>query len=365
MAEVKLENVTKRYGDKTVIEDFSLSIRDGECFTLLGPSACGKTTVVRAICGFEKLENGEISIGDKVVFSKGKKIFIPPEERNIGVLFQDYAVWPHMTVYENVHYPLKKRKILTKTECHSQTETAISNVKLGVLSKRLPYQLSGGQQQRVALARALVSSDRFICLDEPLSNLDANLREEMCFEIKELQRETGVTVLYVTHDQEAALAISDRMAVLDKSGRIRQLGAPEDIYKNPADSFVFKFMGLSNFISLEAKGNELFIEKDASGVIGSGAAFPYPPPHDIKANRLFAACRPRDIELTHDGKLKGKVSRVIFLGSIYEYRVLLGKDELRIQEDSYKVFQKGLFKEGDICGIEFKNLRYYEQVEVM
>jgi len=365
MAEVKLENVTKRYGDKIVIEDFSLSIRDGECFTLLGPSACGKTTVVRAICGFEKLENGEISIGGKVVFSKEKNIFIPPEERNIGVLFQDYAVWPHMTVYDNVHYPLKKRKIFTKTECHNQTEIAINNVKLDRLSKRLPYQLSGGQQQRVALARALVSSNQFICLDEPLCNLDANLREEMSFEIKELQKKTGITVLYVTHDQEVAFAVSDRMAVMDRSGRIRQIGAPEDIRRNPKDSFVFKFLGLSNFVSLMKDGNELFVEEDGSGLSRGGVKFPYPFPDDIKADKLFAACRPRDIELTHDGKLKGKVLRVIFLGSIYEYRVLLGKDELRIQEDSYKVFQKGLFKEGHICGIEFKNLRYYEQVEVM
>jgi len=363
MAEVKLENVTKRYGNKTVLENLSLSIRDGECFTLLGPSACGKTTVVRAICGLEELESGEISIGDNIVFSKEKGIFVPPEKRNIGVVFQDYAVWPHMTVYENVLYPLIKRGV-PKTEAPKLVEGAIKNVRLDGMAERLPYQLSGGQQQRVALARALVSSRELVCLDEPLSNLDANLRKGMAFEIKELQRKFGVTIFYVTHDQEVALAISDRIAVMDRSGRIRQVGTPEEVYRNPVDSFVFRFMGLSNFLSLEARGNELFIPKD-SDVIGAGAAFPYPLPDDIniKTNRLFAACRPRDIKLTHAGKLKGKVLRVIFLGDIYEYRVQLGKNELRAQEDSYKALQRGLFKEGDICGIEFENLRYYERVE--
>ena len=355
MAEVKLENVTKRYGNQTIIKDFSLSVKDGECFTLLGPSPCGKTTILRAICGFIKLDEGEILIGGDLVTSKRKNIFLPPEKRNIGVVFQDYAVWPHMTVYENVYYPLKKRKA-PKDEAHKQAVTAIEQVEMSTFLKRLPYQLSGGQQQRVALARAVVSSKQLIMLDEPLCNLDANLREEMRFEIKELQRKTGITIIYVTHDQEVALAISDRMAVMDGSGRIRQIGSPEDMYKDPIDSFVFKFLGLSNFISLEVKENKLF-------VVGSGSHFPYPVPNNIKVNNLFAACRPRDVELSRNGELKGKILRAIFLGNIYEYRVLLGKNEIRVQQDSYKAFQNGLFKEGDICGIELKNIRYYEEAE--
>ncbi len=362
MAEIKLNNITKSYGDRAIIKDFSLSVEDGECFTILGPSPCGKTTILRAICGFEKLDSGEISIGRDLVFSKEKNVFIRPEKRDIGVVFQDYAVWPHMTVYENIYYPLKKRKI-PKKEANQKTLASISQVAMKPFQERLPYQLSGGQQQRVALARALVSSDRLIMLDEPLCNLDANLREEMSFEIKELQRKIGITIIYVTHDQEVALAISDRIAVMDRSGRIRQIGIPENIYKNPESSFVFNFLGLSNFIPLRVKGKKLFIEKDGSGSIGAGEHFPYPLPNDIEADRLYAACRPKDVELKRNGKLKCKVLRTIFLGDTFEYRVLLGTSEIRIQQDSFIAFKNTLFKEGETCGIEFKNLRYYADIE--
>lgn len=359
MAEIKLDNITKSYGDRTIIKDFSLSVEDGECFTILGPSPCGKTTILRAICGFEKLDSGEISIGKNLVFSKEKNVFVRPEKRDIGVVFQDYAVWPHMTVYENIYYPLKKRNV-PKKEANQKAMDAINQVAMKPFQNRLPYQLSGGQQQRVALARALVSSNGLIMLDEPLCNLDANLREEMRFEIKELQKKIGVTIIYVTHDQEVALAISDRIAVMDRSGSIRQIGIPENIYKNPEDSFVFKFLGLSNFIPLSVKGKKLFIEKDGSGSAGH---FPYPLPPHIEADRLHAACRPKDVKLKGNGKLKCKVLQTIFLGDSFEYRVLLGTSEIRIQQDSFTAFKNTLFKQGDICGIEFDNLRYYTDIE--
>lgn len=221
MAAVKLENVGVRYGDVVPVRDLSLTVEAGECFTILGPSPCGKTTVLRAICGFEKIETGEITIGGRVVSSRAKSIFIPPEKRNIGVVFQDYAVWPHMTALENVSYPLRKRKV-PKSEGRRLAQSALDQVRMKSYSDRLQYQLSGGQQQRIALARALVSSRELMLLDEPLCNLDANLRDEMRFEVKELQRRTGTTIIYVTHDQDVALAISDRMAVMDKSGTIRQ-----------------------------------------------------------------------------------------------------------------------------------------------
>lgn len=357
MAEIRLKNVTKKYGDKTILENFSLAVKDGECFSILGPSPCGKTTLLRLICGFERLDDGEISLGGKVVVSKRNHCFLAPEKRNVGMVFQDYAVWPHMTVYENVYYPLKKKGV-TKHEAREQTLNALKQVKLGDYIKRLPHQLSGGQQQRVALARALVTSKHVILLDEPLCNLDANLREKMRFEIKELQKQIGTTILYVTHDQEDALAISDRIAVLDKTGKIRQTGIPEKLYKNPVDSYVFKFLGLSNFIPLYIQDNTMFI-KDTS----PGMAFPYPIPSDIQTQEFFAACRPKEIQLTQDGNLKAVVTRAIFLGNLYEYRIQLGKTEIRVQQDACEALRAGIFKEGTQCGVKFNGIRYYKKIE--
>ena len=187
MAEVKLEHVRKAYGKKVVYKDLNLTINDGECFTLLGPSGCGKTVMLRMIAGFESPDAGVISIGGEVQSSPADKIMVPPEERNLGVVFQDYAVWPHMTVRENVMYPLQMQKV-DKAEAAKRTQDAINSVNLNGLEERLPSQLSGGQQQRVALARALVAEPKIMLLDEPLTNLDANLREEMRFEIRALQR---------------------------------------------------------------------------------------------------------------------------------------------------------------------------------
>lgn len=357
MAEVKLEDVTVRYGKHTVIENFSLTVKDGECFTILGPSPCGKTTVLRTIAGFQKLDNGEIKINNQVVASKSKNIFLPPEKRNIGVVFQDYAVWPHMTVGDNVYYPLQKRKI-PREEGMRRVLNVLEQVRMRDYVHRLPYQLSGGQQQRVALARALVFSEQLILLDEPLCNLDANLREEMRFEIKELQKKTGITVIYVTHDQDVALAISDRIAVMDLTGKIRQVGNPEEIFKNPVDSYVFKFLGLSNFFPLEMIEDQVYLRDE-----GKGIPFPANVPNNIKGKKFFAACRPGNVKLTRGDGLKGLVKRVIFLGNIYEYRVAIGTREIRVQQDSYEALKEGLFKEGDNCGVNFTELRYYQELE--
>jgi len=356
MAEIKLENVTKSYNGNTVLNNFSLSVQDGECFSILGPSPCGKTTVLRCIAGFEKVDQGEIFIGNTLVTSKKERVFIPPERRNIGIVFQDYAVWPHMTAYENVLYPLKKRKT-AKADAKRFTVDALKQVQLGDYMHRLPNQLSGGQQQRVALARSLVSSDQVILLDEPLCNLDANLREEMRFEIKELKKKIGTTIILVTHDQDDALAVSDRVAVLDKEANIRQIGTPEDLYRNPVDSYVFKFLGLSNFLPLVASDNRVVIKNSDSMI------FPHPISPDMTKSDFFAAFRPKDVELTHKADLKGIIKRVIFLGSIYEYRVKLGDTEIRVQQDSNNTTQNQMFKENDICGVNLRNVRYYEEAE--
>jgi iron(III) transport system ATP-binding protein len=365
MADVRLEKVSKSYGKHTVVEDFNVTIRDGECFTFLGPSGCGKTVVLRLIAGFEQLSGGDIYIGDTLVSSAERSIHLPPEKRNISVVFQDYAVWPHRTAFENVIYPLKIQRIAGK-EATERTMSVMREIGLEGLENRLPFQLSGGQQQRVALGRALVSRPEIMLLDEPLSNLDANLREEMRFEIKELQRNTGVTILYVTHDQEVALAISDRMAIMDREGQIRQVGAPDELYENPADAFVFKFLGISNFIPLFFRDGDIYIEKSD---LRLGTSVPPDILDRIGRDQLVAACRPYDIKLSKEnGGVTGVIRRVAYLGPIVDYRIELGGREIRVQTDIQDVHDEektGLaFREDDLVGITFLDLKWFSRTEI-
>jgi iron(III) transport system ATP-binding protein len=355
MAEVRLVGVGKYFDKHKVYEDLNLTVRDGECFTLLGPSGCGKTVTVRLIAGFEHPTDGDLFIGKTLVSSAAKKIHLPPESRKIGIVFQDYAVWPHKTAFENVIYPLTIQRI-EKSEAAARAQRALDQVNLGGLENRLPYQLSGGQQQRVALARALVSKPEVMLLDEPLSNLDANLREEMRFEIKELQRSTGVTIFYVTHDQEIALAISDRVAIMDRSGRIRQVGAPDEIYENPADAFVFKFMGVSNFIPVELRNDGVYLR--GSDIPLEGVSLPV---GEGKRQGFVAGCRPSDIDLSRDKTgTKGVVKRMVFLGSIIDYRIEIGGREIRVQQDTQEALSKELvFSEGEMCGFKFHDLKWF------
>ena len=246
---IRVEDVSKSYGSRSILNNLSLTIKKGECFTLLGPSGCGKTVLLRLIAGFESPDAGRIYLDDTLVTDPAAQVEVPPENRGIGLVFQDYAVWPHMTVFDNVGYPLKIAK-RSKEEIRERVMEMVEIVGMKGLEKRLPSELSGGQQQRVALARALVGKPALLLLDEPLSNLDANLREEMRFEIKELQRKLNVTVLYVTHDQEIGLAISDRVAIMDEAGAIQQIGTPWEIFEQPVNPFVFNFMGIANFIDV-------------------------------------------------------------------------------------------------------------------
>ena len=361
MASVRLENVSKAYGKHKVISNLSVTIEDGECFTFLGPSGCGKTVVLRLIAGFEQADSGGIWIGDTLVSSPAQKIFLPPEKRRIGVVFQDYAVWPHKTVYENVIYPLAIQKV-RKDEASERVRKTVAMVNLEGLENRLPFQLSGGQQQRVALARALVSRPQIMLLDEPLSNLDANLREEMRFEIKELQKNTGVTILYVTHDQEVALAISDRVAVMDNNGSIRQIGPPDDIFEKPADSFIFKFMGVSNFIPLEFRDGRAFIR-------GSDSFFDHPLPPEkneaLRSGDLVAACRPHDAVITMDGAgTPGILKRAVYLGSMIDYRIFAGENEIRVQEEIQTALANNrIFREGDRVNLKFHDMKWFSGSE--
>jgi iron(III) transport system ATP-binding protein len=239
MATVTIRNLTKKYGDQTVLKDLNLTLEDGEFATLLGPSGCGKTTTLRLIAGFEQPTSGTIRIGDTLV-SDGHTL-LPPEKRDIGMVFQSYAVWPHMNVFKNVAYPLKLRK-LSKEMIREKTEHMLEIVHMRDLADRMPDELSGGQQQRVALARALVAEPKVLLLDEPLSNLDAKLRDSMRREIKDLQKRLGISIIYVTHDQNEALTMSNRVIVMNE-GVIQQTGTPMEIFQKPANDFVDQFVG--------------------------------------------------------------------------------------------------------------------------
>ncbi|MBO5605697.1 MAG: ABC transporter ATP-binding protein, partial [Acidaminococcaceae bacterium] len=236
MAELKLQHIYKRFGDVTAVGDFNLEVADGEFISFLGPSGCGKTTILRMIAGFEKPTEGIIAIGDEEVSNAGKGYFLAPEKRGIGMVFQSYAVWPHMNVVDNVGYPLKIQNV-PKEERHQRVMKMLELVHLEEYGERFPNQLSGGQQQRVALARALVARPSLLLLDEPLSNLDAKLRESMRFEISAIQKELGITVIYVTHDQSEAMTMSDRIVVMSM-GKMQQVGRPYDVYTKPVNQMV-------------------------------------------------------------------------------------------------------------------------------
>ena len=244
MSYIQLNNVMKKFGDVIAIPDLNLSIEKGECFSMLGPSGCGKTTTLRMIAGFEELDAGEIKVGDKVLSSKATNFYLPPEKRHFGMVFQAFAVWPHMSVYDNVAFPLTLKK-LSKQEIEKRTTDALRHTNLLDVASKSPDDLSGGGKQRVALARALALNPDVMLLDEPSSSLDPHLREEMRFEIKELQRKFGFSIIYVTHDQSEAMALSDRIMVM-KKGMIEQIDTPLNIYNNPINKFVFNFIGLSN-----------------------------------------------------------------------------------------------------------------------
>jgi iron(III) transport system ATP-binding protein len=357
MADIRLSAVTKTYGNRRVLDALDLEIRSGERFAIVGPSGCGKTVILRLIAGFETPDAGTVSIGDRIVADAKKSL--PPEERHIGVVFQDYAVWPHKTVYQNVIYPLEIART-EAGEARRRADAAIGQVNLGGLAGRLPWQLSGGQQQRVALARALVSNPEVMLLDEPLTNLDANLREEMRFEIVELQKRTASTILYVTHDQEVALAISDRMAVMDAGGRIRQLGTPEEIYERPVDEFVYTFLGVANFLPAQVEGGKALVDEGR-------VALPACVPSACAGGSYRLGCRPMDVILARRGEnpgavapLAGRILRTTLLGPIVDFLVEVAGVSLRAQMQTEEAVAKDLvLAEGSQCRVGFADLKWF------
>ena len=340
MSVITLDHVTKKYGDSVVVNDISDEFADGEFITLLGPSGCGKTTMLRMIAGFEKLTSGEIRIDGRVVSSADT--FVPPEKRELGMVFQSYAVWPHMNVFGNVAYPLKIRK-MPKEEIREKVEKVLESVHLSQYAGRMPSELSGGQQQRVALARALVAEPKVLLLDEPLSNLDAKLRERMRFEIKEIQERLHINVIYVTHDQGEAMTMSDRVFVIN-SGVLQQVGAPVDIYRNPSNQFVADFVGKVNFLKGVSGGGKIKLAGIDDELVYSG---------DITGD-VDVAVRPENIRITEDEpQLRGKLVSEFFTGDTNDCRIAVGGSELRVIADAATY---GKFRGDETIGLKITDM---------
>ena len=329
---VTVTALTKRFGAVAAVDGVAFTVAQGEFFTLLGPSGCGKTTTLRCVAGLESADAGRIEIAGQAVFDPARGLDLPANERAIGMVFQSYAVWPHMTVAENIGYPLKVRRVAS-ARIAARVEQVLELLEMSGLGGRMPSQLSGGQQQRVALGRALAVEPRVLLLDEPLSNLDAKLREAMRAELKLIQRRAGLPILYVTHDQVEALSMSDRIAVMN-AGRIHHLAAPEEIYDRPRTRFVLDFVGAVNYLPCTVAGREagrLHLE-----VPGGGWDVPAPQGPLPDGGALVVAVRPEDLELVApapEGVPQARVTLRAFVGEGFEYRLDLQGHDLRARTD--------------------------------
>ena len=351
-ADVSLRNLTKRFksldgsGEVVAVNDISLDIKTGELVTILGPSGCGKTTTLRMVAGFEFPTSGSILIGGKDVAA------VPPNKRGISMVFQSYALFPHLNIYENIAYGLRVQK-LPATEIAGRTKAILELMQLTSMQKRFPSQVSGGQQQRIALARAIVIEPSVLLFDEPLSNLDAKLREYMRDELRKLQKRLGITSLYVTHDQEEAMAISDRIVIM-QDGVIRQVGSPRAIYEHPESIFVATFMGKANILPVEVLGRE----GDAAVADLSGARLDLPSPgHAAPARgKGSLVVRPEAVRIVKAGSgeavLEGRIERMTYFGNIARYEIpVLGTT---IMAERYNPQGARLHEEGETVGVAFE-----------
>jgi iron(III) transport system ATP-binding protein len=311
-------------------QDVTIEVPEGHFFTLLGPSGCGKTTTLRSIAGLERPKSGEITVSGTVVYSGSRGVFVPPNQRGFGMVFQSYAIWPHMDVFTNTAFPLQVgKKRYSRAEIDAKVMKVLTAVQLDHLRDREATKLSGGQQQRLALARALVMEPKLLLLDEPLSNLDAKLRELMRFELKRLQRELKITTVYVTHDQSEALALSHQVAVMNQ-GRIQQIGSPRDIYERPLNQFVADFVGSTNFVegivrSKESEDDRYVIETEI-GALSSTSVEPV-----RVGDKVVLSIRPEDVQLTDEkpadvrtNSWHAMVDQKVFLGEAMDFRITIG-----------------------------------------
>ena len=350
MDQIVLSHVTKTFTTKTLgtvtaVNDFNLTIKEGECFSFLGPSGCGKTTTLRMIAGFEDLSQGEIHLCGKPVSIKSKNLYVPPEDRGLGMVFQSFAVWPHMNIFENVAFPLRVRKV-SKAEMAERVKMALKHTSLDGMEKVYPGNLSGGQQQRIALARAIVTNPKVMLLDEPLSNLDPKLRETMRFEIKELQKKFNFTIIFVTHDQSEAMALSDRMMVMDM-GNIVQIGTPTELYNRPVNRFVHKFLGQSTFTDVILQDGKAYAKGDMEQPL------PVSLPESGEREMVMAT-RPNQIDMNRTEGYKTKVEKRIFLTNYTEYLVRVGDQLLQVQTP-----HRNAFAQGETCYLKFPGIMWY------
>jgi len=334
MAELRIENLYKQFGSVRAVDDFNLHVADGEFVTLLGPSGCGKSTTLGAIAGLDEPTGGRITVGETTYFDGERRVFLPPESRNCGLVFQSYALWPHMRVHENVAFPLSLRGV-KGDERKRRVEEALDLVEMRNFQARYPHELSGGQQQRVALARTLVYRPEVLLLDEPLSNLDAKLRDRARTWLAELRTRLGLTTIYVTHDQVEALALSDRIVVMN-GGRIVQIGTPQEIYERPAESFVADFIGTTNFLSghIEPSAEAGLVTIRLAG----GQRLPVRADRPGSAAPVTLAFRPEQIRLARDGAadpegtvLRGRVVSRSYVGGRWQIGLDLGGNQIRIE----------------------------------
>jgi ABC-type Fe3+/spermidine/putrescine transport system ATPase subunit len=318
MSHIDLRQITKRFGDLAAVDQLSLQVEEGELVVLLGPSGCGKTTCLRLLAGFERPDEGEIHLDGREMATPGR--FVPPEKRGISVVFQTYALWPHLSVYKNVAYGLEVRGENAK-RIKERVQEVLELVQLGSLGHRAPHELSGGQQQRVALARALVTDPNTLLLDEPLSNLDTRLREEMRFEVKRLHHHLGITTVYVTHDQAEALSLADRVVVMN-AGRIEQQGPPELVYRRPRTSYVAQALGSANVLPVSIHGRrDDLVEATGPGGIEVLAQPPLQDPAPTTTGEVIA--RPGDVRLEPDPSGPGVVDEQLFFGDSIQISVRL------------------------------------------
>jgi len=328
--------VTKRFDGVKAVDNVDLHIEKEEFFALLGPSGCGKTTTLRCVAGFVRPDEGEIVVSGEILVSVSKGVFVPPAKRGMGMVFQSWAVWPHMNVFDNIAYGLRIQK-LPKDEVRRRVEDTLEIVRMRGFEKRYPQQLSGGQQQRVSLARALAPQPRILLLDEPLSNLDAKLRDEMRFELRQIQKRVGTTSIYVTHDQAEAMTLSDRLAVMH-DGKVHQVGTAEQIYRNPETPFVADFIGLTNLILVNV-GNGFVTFDDfqidcnvPEALKTRGKAI-----LSIKAENVKISPTPT----TERNVLRGEVVASTYLGDVRDYRIRIGERLIRVRTDPSVVLSKG------------------------
>jgi ABC-type Fe3+/spermidine/putrescine transport system ATPase subunit len=320
---LELRDVRRQFGAVAAVDGLSLTITQGEVFTLLGPSGCGKSTTLRMVAGLEQPDGGAVYLDGRLIASGDQGFSLPPEKRNLGMVFQSYAIWPHMTVFNNVAFPLQLRGV-RGSALHEKVESVLDLVGLSGLGSRGASELSGGQQQRVALARAIVYEPKLLLLDEPLSNLDAKLRERMRIELRALQRRLGIAVLFVTHDQSEAMVLSDRIAVM-QAGRIEQLGSPVALYERPATPFVRDFLGRVVMLEIAPSATD---PRRAEVPGEPGAVFELPAhlPVEGTSARLVLACRPEDVRIQEasvlgTNELGGTVESAAYLGEHIEYAV--------------------------------------------